>query len=157
MKLLHLERRSQDDELYTSRQVIEMLWRRFVGRTPNLLPELNAGAASVPSSSTLPSARFQSTDSIDQTSGIAVRPLTDKIKGKTVSYDHTMSAYAMVDWLLDFTTMAQREEAVESGAQFVRHGFIELVSEKGKINKDTAMIISVRGKEESGVKVPTQL
>jgi hypothetical protein len=153
MKLLHLERRSTDDELYTSRHVIEMLWRRFVGRSPNLLPEATAAALSSNPSASNSASRFQSTESIDQTSGIAVRPLNERIKGKMMSFDYTMTAMAMVDWLLDFTTMAQREEAVENGAQFVRHGFVELVSEKGRINKETCMIITVRGKDEPGIKV----
>ena len=53
--------------------------------------------------------------------------------------------------------MAQREEAVENAAQFVRHGFVELVQEKGRINKETAMILSVKGKEEVGLKVSPHL
>ncbi|EPT03102.1 hypothetical protein FOMPIDRAFT_1028809 [Fomitopsis schrenkii] len=39
MKLLHLERRSVDDEIIVSHSVITALFRRFVGRKPNYPPE----------------------------------------------------------------------------------------------------------------------
>ncbi len=35
MKLLHLERRSVDDELLINTPVLEVIFRRFVGRAPN--------------------------------------------------------------------------------------------------------------------------
>ncbi|KAL7412043.1 regulator of G protein signaling domain-containing protein [Mrakia frigida] len=154
MKLLHLERRTTDDELYTSRPVVEMLWRRFAGRSPNLIQSSDP-SSSTPTSKPLlgPS---QSSDQVDQTQGIAVRTQTLTMKGKSQTVEWTMGAMSMVDWLLDFTTMAQREEAVENAAQFVRHGFVELVQEKGRINKETGMILTVKGKEEVGLKAEAE-
>jgi hypothetical protein len=172
MKLLHLERRSSDDELYSSRQVMEMLWKRFAGRSPNVAI---ATGTNEPSTLSLPGnggssssstggggskgalAGGPSTDSIDQTQGIAVRAFLERIKGKQQSFDHAVAAMAVVDWLLDFTTMGQREEAVENAAQFVRHGWLELVCEKGRINKETALIVTVRGREDNGSKVSLRL
>ena len=177
MKLLHLERRSADDELYSSRQVMEMLWKRFAGRQPNIAI---AAGTNEPSTLSLPGngssggggassssagggaskgalAGGPSTESIDQTQGIAVRAFSERIKGKAQSFDHAVSAMAVVDWLLDFTTMGQREEAVENAAQFVRHGWLELVCEKGRINKETALIVTVRGRADNGSKVRPSL
>lgn len=163
MKLLHLERRSSDDELYASRQVIDMLWKRFAGRSANLVQASSEGGGtlSVTPTGTGPKggapagglAGGPSTESVDQTQGIAVRPFSDRIKGKQVSFDWAIQAMAVVDWLVDFTTMGQREEAVESAAQFVRLGYLELVCEKGRINKETALIVTVRGKNDDGSKV----
>lgn len=167
MKLLHLERRSSDDELYSSRQVMEMLWKRFAGRSPNVaiaagtnepstlsLPGNNGSSSSASGGGSKGAlAGGPSTDSIDQTQGIAVRGFSERIKGKQQTFDHAVSAMAVVDWLLDFTTMGQREEAVENAAQFVRHGWLELVCEKGRINKETALIVTVRGRADNGSKV----
>lgn len=165
MKLLHLERRPADDELFASRQVIEMLFRRFAGRAPNLvpLPEVGSSGSSTGSGSQTGvggpgTALFasSSTDAIDQTQGVALRPLHDRHKpsGRVIlTHEYTLGAMQAVEWLLDFTTMASKEEAVESATHFVRYGFIELVQEKGRINKESSMIISVRGKEEPGLKV----
>ena len=39
LKLLHLERRSSDDEIIISQAVVTALFRRFAGRSPNYMPD----------------------------------------------------------------------------------------------------------------------
>lgn len=144
MKLLHLERRSGDDEIIITRSVIEVLFRRFIGRVPNSTKlnddELLAHFYS----------RFYTKapplpvgETLDRSEGIIVRKPGGGEK-TTSSDDYIFSARAAVDWMLDFTSATGIDEAAEILAQFVRYGLITLVSDKGKI-KEENLIVSVRG------------
>ncbi|OXC64077.1 hypothetical protein AYX13_06387 [Cryptococcus neoformans] len=144
MKLLHLERRSGDDEIIITRSVIEVLFRRFIGRVPNstklsddevlahFYSRFYTKAPPLPTGETL-----------DRSEGIIVRKPGGGEK-TTSSDDYIFSARAAVDWMLDFTSATGIDEAAEILAQFVRYGLITLVSDKGKI-KEENLIVSVRG------------
>lgn len=144
MKLLHLERRSADDEIIITRSVIEVLFRRFIGRVPNLT-KLNddeilahyyyrfyTKAPPLPAGETL-----------DRSEGIIMRKPGAGEKTAS-SDDYVFSARAAVDWMLDFTSATSIDEAAEILGQFVRYGLIAFVSDKGKIREEN-VIISVRG------------
>jgi len=138
MKLLHLERRSVDDEIIVSHSVITALFRRFVGRQPNYPPE--------------------HVDSMDQfgryherSKGVALMDVTERPVGSKNSVTHKccFAAVTALEWLCDFTSVIGREEAAEMAAQFVRFGLIQLVSDKRK-NNDSAIIFTVRGAAGGG-------
>ncbi|KDQ64991.1 hypothetical protein JAAARDRAFT_52911 [Jaapia argillacea MUCL 33604] len=129
MKLLHLERRSADDEIIVSQSVITTLFRRFVGHKPNYV-------ASNP-------AQLDAYQQYHERSrGIALmdNPLPTK---------YCFAAVSALEWLCDFTSVVGREEAAEMAAQFVRFGLITLVSDKRK-NNDSAIIFTVRGTAPGG-------
>ncbi|KAH9950099.1 regulator of G protein signaling [Amylocystis lapponica] len=133
MKLLHLERRTVDDEIIVSHSVITALFRRFVGRQPNYPPEF-----------------METFDAFqryhERAKGVALMDVSDRPSGikAPVTYKNCFAAVTALEWLCDFTSVIGREEAAEMAAQFVRFGLITLVSDKRK-NNDSAIIFTVRG------------
>lgn len=133
MKLLHLERRSTDDEIIVSHSVILALFRRFVGRQANYPPDaLDSMDA------------FQKYH--ERAKGVALMDVSERVTlGKSpVTHKNCFAAVTALEWLCDFTSVIGREEAAEMAAQFVRYGLISLVSDKRK-NNDSAIIFTVRG------------
>ncbi|KAF5363852.1 hypothetical protein D9756_000592 [Leucocoprinus leucothites] len=140
IKLLHLERRSSDDEIIVTQSVITALFRRFVGRQSNY-----------------PHGDNRDTDAFlryhERAKGIPLFDLQERgSKGYTTTR-YSFYAVAALEWLCDFTSVVGREEAAEMAAQFVRFGLITLVSDKRK-NTDSAIIFTVRGSSSSGASGP---
>ncbi|KAG6813448.1 hypothetical protein H0H92_010782 [Tricholoma furcatifolium] len=146
IKLLHLERRSTDDEIIVSQSVITALFRRFVGRQPNYPSEPVGG-----------SDLFQRYN--ERSKGIYLTDLPERVPapGQKVQphHKHCFQAVTALEWLCDFTSVVGREEAAEMAAQFVRFGLISLVSDKRK-NNDSAIIFTVRGSTPGGNSVVSQ-
>jgi hypothetical protein len=140
IKLLHLERRSSDDEIIVTQSVITALFRRFVGRQPNYPPQ-----------STAPLDAFQRYN--ERSKGVSLMDVTDRaqpLQGKSQQHHkYCFAAVTALEWLCDFTSVVGREEAAEMAAQFVRFGLIILVSDKRK-NNDSAIIFTVRGSAPGG-------
>lgn len=130
MKLLHLERRSTDDEIIVSQSVVLALFRRFVGRLPNPQPEQEM---------TDPFAKYDA-----RAKGIQLHEFRERAQLNSPAHKYCFQAVTALEWLCDFTSVIGREEAAEMAAQFVRYGFIRLVSDKRK-NNDSAIIFTVRG------------
>lgn len=140
IKLLHLERRSVDDEIIVTQSVITALFRRFVGRHPNYPPQTNT-----------PLDAFQRYH--ERSKGCALMDVTERAQpllGKNqAQHRYCFAAVTALEWLCDFTSVVGREEAAEMAAQFVRFGLITLVSDKRK-NNDSAIIFTVRGSAPGG-------
>ncbi|KAJ7638446.1 regulator of G protein signaling domain-containing protein [Roridomyces roridus] len=140
IKLLHLERRSSDDEIIVTQSVITALFRRFVGRQPNYPPQTNT-----------PLDAFQRYN--ERAKGVSLTDVTDRaqpLAGKgQQAHKYCFAAVTALEWLCDFTSVVGREEAAEMAAQFVRFGLITLVSDKRK-NNDSAIIFTVRGSAPGG-------
>jgi hypothetical protein len=140
IKLLHLERRSIDDEIIVTQSVITALFRRFVGRQPNYTP---------PSDKLLDA--FQKYN--ERSKGIALNDVTERAQpllGRPqLHHKHCFAAVTALEWLCDFTSVVGREEAAEMAAQFVRFGLVTLVSDKRKAN-EAAIIFTVRGSAPGG-------
>ncbi|KAG0698847.1 regulator of G protein signaling domain-containing protein [Suillus ampliporus] len=141
IKLLHLERRSADDEIIVTQSVITALFRRFVGRQPNYPTQSSAN----------PPDAFQ--EYHERSKGVPLMDVQERAQpllGKaTVMHKHCFAAVSALEWLCDFTSVVGREEAAEMAAQFVRFGLITLVSDKRK-NNDSAIIFTVRGSTPGG-------
>nr|XP_019046064.1 hypothetical protein I302_04804 [Kwoniella bestiolae CBS 10118]OCF24994.1 hypothetical protein I302_04804 [Kwoniella bestiolae CBS 10118] len=147
MKLLHLERRSVDDEIIITRGVIEVLFRRFAGKEPNLTKmsddEIQAHRNSrfyMKSPPLPPGEIFERSD------GMIVRKISNsnlKNVSGTTSDDYHFPAQMAIDWVLDYTSATGTDEAAEILGQFVRYGFITLVSDKGKA-KEGSLVVTVR-------------
>ncbi|KAF4619965.1 hypothetical protein D9613_005445 [Agrocybe pediades] len=140
IKLLHLERRSSDDEIIVTQSVITALFRRFVGRSPNYPPPADK-----------PMDAFQKYN--ERSKGITLSDMTERAQpllGKPAQvHKHCFAAVTALEWLCDFTSVVGREEAAEMAAQFVRFGLVTLVSDKRK-NNDSAIIFTVRGSTPGG-------
>ncbi|KAF8803745.1 hypothetical protein BYT27DRAFT_7195084 [Phlegmacium glaucopus] len=146
IKLLHLERRSADDEIIVTQSVITALFRRFVGRQPNYAPPADK-----------PLDVFQKYN--ERSKGITLNDVTERAQplvGKPQQlHKHCFPAVTALEWLCDFTSVVGREEAAEMAAQFVRFGLITLVSDKRK-NNDSAIIFTVRGSTPGGSSTVSQ-
>ncbi|KAJ7760343.1 regulator of G protein signaling domain-containing protein [Mycena metata] len=140
IKLLHLERRTSNDEIIVTQSVIAALFRHFVGRKPNYLPQMNA-----------PQDTFAGYN--EQSKGVSLMDVTDHsqpLQGKGQQHHkYCFGAVTLLEWLCDFTSVVGREEAAEMAAHFVRLGLIALVSDKRK-NNDSAVIFTVRGSAPGG-------
>ncbi|KAF5357574.1 hypothetical protein D9758_007458 [Tetrapyrgos nigripes] len=117
IKLLHLERRSADDEIIVTQSVITALFRRFVGRQANY-----------PTPSTTPLDAFQRYN--ERSKGVYLMDVTERAQpllGKGQQHHkYCFAAVTALEWLCDFTSVVGREEAAEMAAQFVRFGLITL-------------------------------
>jgi hypothetical protein len=140
IKLLHLERRSVDDEIIVTQSVITALFRRFVGRQPNYTPQ-----ASTPVDPFL--------EYHERSKGVGLMDVTERgqppLSMGQSRHKYCFAAVTALEWLCDFTSVVGREEAAEMAAQFVRFGLITLVSDKRK-NNDSAIIFTVRGAAPGG-------
>ncbi|KDQ20627.1 hypothetical protein BOTBODRAFT_101045 [Botryobasidium botryosum FD-172 SS1] len=137
MKLLHLERRTSDDEIIVSHAVVTSLFRRFAGRSPNYTSE-------TPSPQQDPGVEYH-----ERSKGIPLTDIHDKppnplIRGSSQPVKYCFTAVTGLEWLCDFTSIVGRDEAAEMAAHFVRFGFITLVSDKRK-GSESAVIFTVRG------------
>lgn len=138
IKLLHLERRSSDDEIIVTQSVVTALFRRFVGRTPNYTPNSDKSLDI-----------FQKY--AERAKGIGLSDMTDRVQAGKTQQVHKLcfAAVTALEWICDFTSVVGREEAAEMAAHFVRFGLITLVSDKRK-NNDSAIIFTVRGSAPGG-------
>lgn len=150
MKLLHLERRNADDEIIVTKSVIEVLWRRFAGREPNVTRLNEEDLATQWQSryynkSVIP----KGGEEVDFAVGIVLRKYAGLDKKVGAADEFHFAAISGIEWLLDYTTCVGPDEAAEMGAQFVRYGLIVLVSDKGKV-KENNLIATVQGGESGG-------
>ncbi|KAK4688035.1 GTPase-activating protein SST2, partial [Tremellales sp. Uapishka_1] len=140
MKLLHLERRSQDDEILITKSVVDVIFRRFVGTEPDVSRLSDEDLAAQYHSRFYNKAPTVAPgNELDRNLGLILRrPSKDK-NGD----EYQFSAMAAVDWLIDYTTMVGMDEAAELLAQFVRYGLISLVVDKGRV-KEENLVVTVK-------------
>lgn len=162
MRLLHLERHAADDEILVSRPVMEILFRRFVGKEPNVAPaQAKAGITTMPaaakSSGSIPGSTLEEAD---RALGITVWRHGGPVgtghtrgagAGSAERRDWVFSAVTALEWLNDLTTIVGRDEASEIAAHFVRYGFITLVPDKLAKVFDSTKVAVVYG-EDSDVR-----
>lgn len=133
MKLLHLERRQQDDEILVTKNIFEVLFKRFVGKAPNVT-RLSDEVLYEQYFYRAHSKGTPPADAPDRTLGIVVR-----VREREFQFNAMMA----IDWLLDFTTVIGIEEASEVLAHFVRYGLIQLVSDRTRA-RDHSVVVTVR-------------
>lgn len=145
MRLLHLERRSGDDEIMISKGVMEVLFRRFTGNQPNVTRLSDDDLASQYyqrwyNTKTGSAVGASSPDDLDRSLGMPVR----KNHNPDLKRDeYQFGAISACEWLVDNTTCVGMDEASEICAHFVRYGLIVLVSDRGRV-RDGNIISTVR-------------
>jgi hypothetical protein len=155
MRLLHLERHAADDEILVSRPVMEILFRRFVGKEPNLAPGQGRGITTLPAAAKSSGSITASTlGEADRALGITVWKYGGPVgsgqtrgagAGSTERRDWVFSAVTALEWLNDLTTIVGRDEASEIAAHFVRYGLIALVPDKLAKVFDSTKVTVVHG------------
>jgi hypothetical protein len=161
MRLLHLERRVSDDEILVSRPVFEVLFRRFVGKQPNMpagasaKPGIGNLAAAGKSMGNLPASSLVEADralgiTVFKASPTPMMPRSnksDRLPPMAERQDYVFSAVTAVEWLNDLTTIVGKDEASEVAGHFVRFGFIALVPDKSAKVVDPTKLVVVRGQK----------
>lgn len=140
MKLLHLERRSQDDEIIITKSVVEVLFRRFIGREPNTT-KLSDDDLQQQYHARWYNKAAATTEELDWSLGLPLRKLPSA--DKKIGDEYHFSAVSATEWLCDYSTCVGVDEASELAGQFVRYGLITLVSDKGKV-KENNVVVTVR-------------
>ena len=143
MKLLHLERRSADDEIIVHKNVVEVIWRRLIGRYPNVssLSDEELHAQKQLRWHVKPSSDLA--DEVDRSIGIVLRRFQGGSKSDISDSEYHFQARSIIEWLCEFSTCGGADEAADLAAQFVRHSIISLVSDKGKV-KDGNVVATVK-------------
>jgi hypothetical protein len=138
VKMLHLERRSSDDEIIISKSVIEVIWRRVAGVSPNMTKLTDDELQQQ-----LLSRWFNKPVKLEELNvedGLVVRKVQkDDKKGDEFHF----TALGLTNWLTEFTSCGGLDEAAELSGHLVRYGLISLVHDRGKV-KDHNMVISVK-------------
>ncbi len=118
LDLVSLERDTETDEILQDKSVIELIFRRFAGRRPNI----KASAAAADSESI--------TESMDGITGIK---LLEYRKIAEQTFKKTFTGRNAILWLLDYTTVLESNEAYIIANLFVFYGLIQLVGDlRGK-------------------------
>lgn len=131
VKMLHLERRSSDDDIIISKTVIDVIWRRVAGAKPNVtrLTEDELSTQLLSRWFNKP----QKMEEINVEDGLIVRKVV-KSEGKNGDEYH-FTALSLTNWLIDFTSCGGLDEAAELAGHLVRYGLISLVHDRGRIRE----------------------
>lgn len=141
MKLVILEREPETDRLSHDQATVEVIFRRFVGSTPNLKADVSASDS----------------DSLNEysTGLVGVKMVEDRKVGDRV-YKKTFTGKAATDWLMDCSTMVDRRETLEIATLFVEYGLIAAVdmypSHNGRFqsSKGAVYYVTERGQRVAG-------
>jgi hypothetical protein len=132
------------------------------GRLPPVQPSVNTSTGALVKRASSTIARSSISLGIDGQQaahlhrGIAVRKFAIRSKvaggGPAIEqiFDHCMPALAILDWLLEHSSVALRIEAAEVAAQFVRWGFIAMAQDKSRSSRDMALVTTFSDTDESG-------
>ncbi|KAG0197625.1 hypothetical protein BGX28_008867 [Mortierella sp. GBA30] len=124
--LVHLERADDEDAIILTQKHVEMIFKRFAGLEPNIGRVGSPGES--PSNSAAAGGRDRVQTAPDLCNGIEVK---DQQHNYDV-YKHTFYGKAAVDWLLDYTSVISKEEAICICQEMVTAGYIEQVGEENR-------------------------
>lgn len=118
MHLLILERDSDTDELLQDRSIVEIIFRRFAGKTPNSKP--TTAASDIDST-------------LDYTDGLVGVKVADVRRFGDQMIRHSFTGRTAICWLTECTTVLDAEEAHDLAAMFVSENLVNFVGDnRGK-------------------------
>ncbi|KAF9131647.1 hypothetical protein BGW39_001552 [Mortierella sp. 14UC] len=120
-RIMVLERAEDEDAIVLNQKAIDAIFKRFAGLRPNVVSD---GSADGTASSGRERDRVQA--NIDRCNGI-------EVKDQQHNYDtfkNTFYGKAAVEWLLDFTTVISKEEAICIAQEMVSCRYIEQIGEE---------------------------
>ncbi|KAG9320170.1 hypothetical protein KVV02_001790 [Mortierella alpina] len=123
--LVHLERADDEDAIILTQKHVEMIFKRFAGPEPNLSRGTGPGDSPLNSSS---GGRDRMQSVPDLCNGIEVK---DQQHNYDI-YKHTFYGKSAVEWLLDYTSVISKEEAICICQEMVTAGYIEQVGEENR-------------------------
>ncbi|KAG0371946.1 hypothetical protein BGX24_000953 [Mortierella sp. AD032] len=120
-RILVLERAEDEDAIVLNQKAVDAIFKRFAGLRPNVVSEGSLDGASSPGRE-----RDRVQANIDRCNGI-------EVKDQQHNYDmfkNTFYGKAAVEWLLDFTTVISKEEAICIAQEMVSCRYIEQIGEE---------------------------
>ncbi|KAF9404586.1 hypothetical protein BGZ94_004085 [Podila epigama] len=129
--LVYLERADDEDAIILTQKQIDNVFKRFAGSEPNVARAAGAPSDSPPIANPGGSGRDRTPSTIDLCKGIEVK---DQQHNYDV-YKHTFYGKAAVEWLLDYTTVISKEEAICIAQEMVNGGYIEQVGEDSHVSQ----------------------
>ncbi|CAO3566587.1 unnamed protein product [Mortierella alpina] len=123
--LVHLERADDEDAIILTQKHVEMIFKRFAGPEPNLSRGAGPGDSPLNSSS---GGRDRMQSVPDLCNGIEVKDQQHNYD----MYKHTFYGKSAVEWLLDYTSVISKEEAICICQEMVTAGYIEQVGEENR-------------------------
>lgn len=143
MQLVELERDPETDEILQGKSVVEIVFRRFLGRTPNL--KLTASMAD--------------SDSVSEYSdGITGVKLAEQRRFGDHYLRQSLNGKAAIAWISECTTVLDSDEAHEVAEAFITQGLLIFMGEAKPSQPDEGFIgtkaaiytISPRGRRVAG-------
>lgn len=145
LQLMVLERDSDTDEILQDKSVIEIVFRRFVGRTPNV-----KASTSISDSDSV-------SDYSDGTTGVKLAE-TRRFGEQTIPF--SFIGRTAISWLTDCTTVLDFDEAHDLAEMFVSQNLIDYIGDvKGKSPdqnyafqsaKSSIYVITAKGRRVAG-------
>ncbi|KAF9966904.1 hypothetical protein BGZ70_000813 [Mortierella alpina] len=133
-RIMVLERAEDEDAIVLNHKAIDAIFKRFAGLRPNVLASRHPdGHGDSTPQSPGRDLRDRLQINIDRCNGIEVK---DQQHNYDI-YKHTFYGKAAVDWLMDYTTVITKEEAICIAQEMVTCRYIEQVGEENRA--DTAL------------------
>ncbi|KAF9405306.1 hypothetical protein BGZ94_003648 [Podila epigama] len=126
-RIMFLERAEDEDAIVLNSKAVDAIFRRFAGPRPNVVARLSDSPLDSPMGSASPT-RERTLSAADRCNGIEVKDQQHNYE----IYKHTFYGKAAVEWLLDYTTVISKEEAICIAQEFVNAQYIEQVGEEYK-------------------------
>ncbi|KAG0316885.1 hypothetical protein BGZ97_006228 [Linnemannia gamsii] len=120
-RILVLERAEDEDAIVLNQKAVDAIFKRFAGLRPNVVSDGSIDGASSPGRE-----RDRIQANIDRCNGIEVKDQQHNYD----MYKNTFYGKAAVEWLLDFTTVIGKEEAICIAQEMVTCRYIEQVGEE---------------------------
>ncbi|KAG0080543.1 hypothetical protein BGZ90_012029 [Linnemannia elongata] len=120
-RIMVLERAEDEDAIVLNQKAVDAIFKRFAGLRPNVVSDGSIDGASSPGRE-----RDRVQANIDRCNGIEVKDQQHNYE----LYKNTFYGKAAVDWLLDYTTVIGKEEAVCIAQEMVTSRYIEQVGEE---------------------------
>ncbi|KAF9350855.1 hypothetical protein BGX34_000957 [Mortierella sp. NVP85] len=124
-RILFLERTEDEDAIVLNHKTVDAIFKRFAGLRPNVIARVSDSPGE-PSSLASSPGRDRVQTNIDRYNGIEVKDQQHNYD----MYKHTFYGKAAVDWLLDYTTVISKEEAICIAQEMVTARYIEQVGEE---------------------------
>ncbi|KAI1297455.1 hypothetical protein EDD11_007124 [Mortierella claussenii] len=126
-RILFLERAEDEDAIVLNQKAVDAIFKRFAGLRPNsTVRTMDLSGEALPMTSSPGRDRVQV--NIDRCNGIEVKDQQHNYD----MYKHTFYGKAAVEWLLDYTTVISKEEAICIAQEMVTVRYIEQVGEENR-------------------------
>jgi GTPase-activating protein SST2 len=152
MNLIILERDDVTDQILESAGLIELIFRRFAGPSPNLLSRLNVSKRDSTGSSNSDHSGGGE-PAFDGYTGVVMR---DGRRIGDIVYQNCFTGQDALNWLLECCTTVKESEAYHLAATFLKHnliarcGFENQRGSREMLDAHSYYILTDRGKRKAG-------